>query len=55
MVTPVTVIVFPTIIPAIGMIYLGVNGNTFNITSKHNVKDVPDKMDAPATYELYGT
>ena len=55
MVTPVTVIAFPTIIPATGMMYLGVNGNTSNITSKHSVKDVPDRMDAAATYELYGT
>lgn len=55
MVTPVTVIAFPTIIPSIGMIYLGIKGNTFNITSKHSVKDVPDRMDTPAMYDIYGT
>lgn len=41
MVTPVTVIEFPTIMPATGMIYLGVKGNTLKATSTNMVTAVP--------------
>ncbi|KAK9079280.1 hypothetical protein SSX86_000951 [Deinandra increscens subsp. villosa] len=54
-VTPVTVIAFPTIIPATGIIYCGVNGNTFSKTSNNIVNDVPAKIDAPAIYFPCGT
>lgn len=55
MVTPVTVIEFPTIIPAIGMIYLGVKGKTLSDTSKNIVMAVPVRIEAPATYFPRGT
>lgn len=50
MVTPVTVIEFPTIMPATGMMYLGVKGNTLSNTNSNIVIEVPVRMDAPATY-----
>ena len=55
MVTPVTVMEFPTIMPAIGMIYLGVKGNTLSITSRNIVTAVPVRMEAPATHFPRGT
>lgn len=55
MVTPVTVIAFPTIIPATGMMYLGVKGKTRKITNKNIVTDVPPRIDTPATYIPRGT
>lgn len=55
MVTPVTVIALPTIIPATGMMYRGVKGKTFNTTSKNMVIAVPARMEAPATYFPLGT
>lgn len=54
-VTPVTVIALPTIIPATGMIYRGVKGKTLNRTNKTIVTAVPVKMDTPATYLPRGT
>lgn len=55
MATPVTVMEFPTIIPATGIMYLGVNGNTFNTTSITIVTEVPAKIEAPATNFPRGT
>lgn len=55
MVTPVTVIAFPTIIPATGMMYRGVKGNTFSTSSRNMVTAVPARMEAPATYFPRGT
>lgn len=55
MVTPVTVMAFPTIIPAIGIIYLGVKGNTLSNTSINMVTAVPVRMETPATYFPLGT
>lgn len=55
MVTPVTVIELPTIMPATGMIYLGVKGNTLSNTSTHIVTAVPVRIEAPATYFPRGT
>lgn len=55
MVTPVTVIALPTIMPATGMMYLGVKGKTFSNTSKDIVTEVPARIDAPATYLPLGT
>lgn len=55
MVTPVTVMEFPTIMPATGMIYLGVKGNTLSATSKNIVTAVPVRMEAAATYFPRGT
>lgn len=54
-VTPVTVIAFPTIIPATGIMYLGVKGKTLNTTSKNIVTAVPLKIEAPAMYFPRGT
>ncbi|RDX81834.1 hypothetical protein CR513_37449, partial [Mucuna pruriens] len=55
MVTPVTVIAFPTIIPATGIMYLGVKGNTLSNTSTNIVTAVPVRMEAPPTYFPRGT
>lgn len=55
MVTPVTVIALPTIIPATGMMYRGVKGKTSNTTSKNMVIAVPARMETPATYFPLGT
>jgi len=55
MVTPVTVMAFPTNIPAIGIIYLGVKGKTLRRTSKNIVIEVPARIDNPATYFPRGT
>lgn len=55
MVTPVTVIEFPTIMPATGMIYLGVKGKTLSATRTNIVMAVPVRMEAPATNFPRGT
>lgn len=55
MVTPVTVMALPTIIPATGIMYRGVKGKTFNTTNKNIVTAVPAKMDIPAMYLPRGT
>lgn len=55
MVTPVTVIAFPTIIPATGMMYRGVKGNTLRMTRRNIVIAVPVRIEAPATYFPLGT
>lgn len=55
MVTPVTVIAFPTIMPATGMMYRGVKGKTCSTTSKNMVTEVPAKIDNPAAYFPFGT
>lgn len=55
MVTPVTVMEFPTIIPATGIIYLGVKGKTLSATRTNMVMAVPVKIEAPATYFPRGT
>uniref|UniRef100_A0A452XRE0 Uncharacterized protein n=1 Tax=Aegilops tauschii subsp. strangulata TaxID=200361 RepID=A0A452XRE0_AEGTS len=55
MVTPVTVMALPTIMPATGMMYLGVKGNTLSTTSRNMVTAVPARMDTPAMYPPRGT
>lgn len=55
MVTPVTVIALPTIIPATGIMYRGVKGKTCKITNVTIVIAVPARIDAPATYVPRGT
>ncbi|BAF16394.1 Os05g0118900 [Oryza sativa Japonica Group] len=54
-VTPVTVIAFPTIIPATGMMYRGVNGNTRSATRRAMVTEVPARMETAAMCFPRGT
>jgi hypothetical protein len=55
MVTPVTVMALPTIIPATGMVYRGVKGKTLSRTSRNMVIAVPTRMDTQAMYLPRGT
>lgn len=55
MVTPVTVIALPTIMPATGMMYRGVKGKTSSTTSRNMVMAVPVRIEAPAMTFPRGT
>ncbi|RCV22770.1 hypothetical protein SETIT_4G246900v2 [Setaria italica] len=55
MAIPVTVMALPTIRPAAGMMYRGVNGNTLSMRIRIMVITVPTKMDTKEIYFPRGT